>query len=72
MTLNPLPPDLDATPLGLVRLSAAARLAGVTPELLEIGAADGSVPLEIIQIGKRVKFVRGTELGAWLHGRKTS
>jgi hypothetical protein len=72
MTLTPLPPDLDATPMGLVRLSAAARLAGITPELLEVGVADGSVPLEIIQIGKRVKLVRGSELGAWLHGQKTS
>lgn len=72
MTLTPLPPDLGATPLGLVRLSAAARLAGITPELLEIGVADGSVPLEVIQIGKRVKLVRGSELGAWLHSRQTS
>lgn len=35
MTLTPLPPDLDAIPMGMVRLSAAARLAGITPSCLK-------------------------------------
>lgn len=72
MTYPKLPPDLDSTPLGLIRLSAAARLAGITPELLESGAASGCIPVEIIKIGPRIKYVRAAELGNWLHGRKPS
>lgn len=72
MTPTKLPPDPDSTPLGLIRLSAAARLAGITPELLETGAANGEIPVEIIQPGKRIKYVRAAELGNWLRGRQPS
>lgn len=69
-----LDPEIDAppTPMGLSRVASAANLANISPALFEKGLEDGTIPLEVIRIGKRFKYVRSTELGAWLSGRKTS
>lgn len=72
MNLPITPPDVEQPPLGLLRLSAAAALAKISPELFEHGIESGAIPLQIIRIGKRFKYVNACELGAWLHGRKTS
>lgn len=72
MNLPPIPLELEHTPLGLSRLASAANLARLSPELFEAGIESGAIPLEIIRIGKRFKFVRSAELAAWLSGRKTS
>jgi len=69
MNLPSLPADIDQTPLGLCRLSAGARLARISPELFEAGIEDGAIPLELIRIGRRFKYVRATDLAAWLAGR---
>lgn len=70
MNLPSLPADIDQTPLGLWRLSAAAHQARISPELFEAGVEDGSIPLELIRIGRRFKYVRAADLAAWLAGRK--
>lgn len=71
MNLPDLKPDLEHPPIGLSRLSSAANLANLTPEMLEKGIEDGVIPLELIRIGPRLKFVRSTDLAAWLAGKST-
>ncbi len=71
MNLPNLIPDIDQTPMGLCRLSSAANLAKLSPELFEQGIEDGAIPLELIRIGKRFKYVRSTDLAAWLSGQTT-
>lgn len=72
MNLPITPPDVEQTTPGLLRLSAAAALAKISPELFEDGVESGAIPLQIIRIGKRFKFINACDLGAWLHGRQTS
>ena len=71
MTLNPSLPD-SPTPPGLMRLASAAALLGISPELLEAGVENGSIPVTIIQPGLRVRYVLASELGAWLHASSKS
>jgi hypothetical protein len=71
MTHNPPSPD-DPPAQGLLRLASAATLAGISPEIFEAGVANGSIPVAIIQPGQRVRYVRSTELGAWLYARSKS
>lgn len=72
MNLPAIPPDVEQTPLGLLRLSAGAALSNISPELFEQGIESGAIPLRIIRIGKRFKYINACDLGAWLHGRQTS
>lgn len=52
---------------GLWRLGAAARFAGLTPELFEAAAARGDIPVTVEKIGpKETRYVRVAELEAWL------
>jgi hypothetical protein len=52
-----------------MRLASAAALVGISPEMFESGVANGSIPVTIIQPGRRVRYVLSSELGAWLHAR---
>jgi hypothetical protein len=69
MNLPNLPADVDQTPMGLCRLSSAAQLAKISPETFEKGIEEGAIPLELIRIGQRLKYVRSTDLAAWLSGK---
>lgn len=57
----------------LIRLNAAARLVGMTPEALAALCKAGDIPVELLSIGPRgLRYVRASELGAWLHGRQAA
>ncbi|ODV42260.1 hypothetical protein AWV79_28210 [Cupriavidus sp. UYMMa02A] len=65
---------METTPLdlfkpALLRLPAAAKLAGMSPRAFAAACKRGEVPCELLEIGPRNRFVRAAELGAWLHGR---
>lgn len=50
---------------GLLRLSAAARIVGVTPRVLITALIDREIPINIVRLG-HLYFVRATELNQWL------
>ena len=50
---------------GLLRLSAAARLAGLTPEAMRAALARNEIPITSIHLGK-LTFVKAAELNQWL------
>lgn len=55
---------------GLWRLAAAARAAGMAPELFEAASKSGDIPVAVMRIGPRgLKFVRAAELQEFLAGR---
>ena len=53
------------TPTGLLRISAAARLAGLTPRVFRESLAAREIPIATVQIGK-LQHVRAAELNQWL------
>jgi hypothetical protein len=55
---------------GLLRLAAAARLAGLTTDVFRAALARGDIPLLSIRIGN-LTFVRATALEAWLNPAPT-
>lgn len=57
-------------PSRLWTLNSAARLAGVTAELLASAIAHGDVPgVEIISLGpKKIRYVRAEPFLAWIEG----
>ena len=58
---------------GLLRLNAAARLVGMPPEALAALCKAGDIPVELLTLGRRgLRYVRASELGAFLHGRQRS
>jgi hypothetical protein len=50
---------------GLLRLAAAARLAGLTPDILRAALRRGDAPLTPVQLG-HLTFVKAAELNQWL------
>jgi hypothetical protein len=50
---------------GLVRISQAARLAGLTPQVFRAGLVRGDIPIPPIYIGG-LTFVRANQFAAWL------
>ena len=62
----------DVPTPGLWKLDAAALRAGLAVETFCRGSADGSIPVEIVRIGKRgLRYVRASELEAFLKGNPT-
>lgn len=55
----------DQTPSGLLRLAAAARIAGLTPRAMARALASRDCPVAVVQIGK-LQHVRAAELNTWL------
>ena len=49
------------------RLSAAAKRAGMSPELFAKACQRGDIPVKIVCLGERLHFVRIAELEAWLN-----
>ena len=58
-------PDTHPPTNGLLRLSAAARLAGLTPEAMRAAIARNEIPIAPIHLGK-LTFVKAAELNQWL------
>lgn len=55
---------------GLLRVAAAARLAGVGNKAFTTGCKSGSIPIEILEIGpRRLRYIRVPELATWLRGK---
>lgn len=54
---------------GLWRLGAAARLAGVPPESLARACRDKRIPVELVELGPRSRFVRVEQFQSWLSAR---
>lgn len=50
---------------GLIRLGAAARMAGLTPEAMRAALARNEIPVSRLTIGK-LTFLRASELHIWL------
>jgi hypothetical protein len=53
---------------GLWRLATAARYAGITPDMLARACMAGEVPVELVRVGPRLRFVRAEQFQAWLAG----
>lgn len=51
---------------GLWRLAAAAKRAGLSPELFTKACERGEIPVSLVRLGERLVFVRAAELEAWL------
>lgn len=58
-------PDTPLPATGLIRLTAAARIVGVTPETMRAALNRQDIPIARIQLGN-VCFVRAAELNQWL------
>lgn len=58
-------PQNPANSTGLIRLSDAARIVGVTPYVFAGALLDREIPLNIVRLGK-THFVRSAELHEWL------
>ncbi len=54
---------------GLWRLAAAASIAGLSPDLLARSCESGEIPVTLVQLGPRLRFVKATEFAAWLKSR---
>lgn len=52
--------------VGLWRLAAAAKRAGLSPELFTKACERGEIPVNLVRLGERLVFVRAAELEAWL------
>lgn len=59
-TLDALPPTT-----GLLRLAAAARMAGLTPEAMRAALARNEIPISPVRLGK-LTFLRASDLHLWL------
>jgi predicted HTH domain antitoxin len=57
--------DIHIPASGLIRLSAGARLAGLTPEAMRAALDSQQIPIRRIQLGN-LSFVRAAELITWL------
>jgi hypothetical protein len=54
---------------GLYRIGAAASIAGLSQEAFAKACAAGSIPLQIVSIGPRLRYVRAEEFTRWLKGK---
>lgn len=54
---------------GLWRLSAAAKVVGMSPDTLARGCESGEIPIALVRIGPRLRFVKAAELSAYLASR---
>jgi hypothetical protein len=52
-------------PIGLLRISAAARIAGLTPRVFRESLATRQIPITTVVMGK-LQHVRAAELNTWL------
>jgi hypothetical protein len=59
--------QVDITPQanGLMRVSAAARAAGLTPRAMRAALSARQIPVNVLEVGK-LQFVRAAELNQWL------
>lgn len=58
---------------GFWRLAAAAKMAGISPELFLSAVQRGEIPVRVAQFGARgLHFVHVREFRAWLAGRTTA
>lgn len=51
--------------IGLLRISAAARIAGLTPRVFRESLSTREIPIATVRIGK-LQHVRAAELNQWL------
>jgi hypothetical protein len=51
---------------GLYRLGPAARRAGLTPDAFQAGSTAGTIPVRVLQISERGRYVPAAEFRAWL------
>lgn len=61
-----LPPPQPRDCVGWIRLRAAAKMAGLSPEMLARGCATGEIPVALRQYGPRLHFLHYGQLTAWL------
>lgn len=59
--------DVESTP-AFVRLSEAARRAGITPDLFLEAVQSGAINIELIKLGERSHYFRSSQLEKWLQG----
>jgi hypothetical protein len=57
--------DINPQANGLIRLSAAARAAGLTPRAMRAALTTRQIPVNVLEVGK-LQFVRSAELHTWL------
>lgn len=64
---------MDANPpsAGLWRLAAAAKMAGLSPDTLARSCESGEIPVTLVRLGPRLRFVRAAELTAYLAARQS-
>lgn len=58
-------PDTHPPSTGLLRLGAAARLVGLTPDAMRAALNRQEIPISRVQLGK-LTFVKAAELNQWL------
>lgn len=66
--MNELPHNDRRDYPGLYRIGAAAHLAGLRPEAFARACAAGDIPLEIVVVGPRLRYVRAEQFQTWLKG----
>lgn len=54
---------------GLWRLEAAAKMVGMSIRTLARNCESGAIPVSLVRIGPRLRFVKATELTAFLAAR---
>ncbi|HQH64220.1 MAG TPA: hypothetical protein PLE55_11295 [Clostridiales bacterium] len=59
----------DISP-ALLRIGHAARISGLSPDLFEAASHAGAIPVRIIQLGPRSRYVSADEFNAWLKSIK--
>lgn len=52
---------------GLWRLGMAARKAGLTPDAFEAASQAGAIPVRVLQLSERGRYVPAAEFQAWLN-----
>src|SRR5690348_1860793 len=64
-------PPMPRDSAGWIRLAAAAKKAGMSPDMLARGCQAGDVPVTLRQIGPRLRFVNGAQFDAWIGNPQT-
>lgn len=54
---------------GLWRLAVAAKAAGMSSDTLARSCESGAIPVSLVRIGPRLRFVKATEFTAFLAAR---
>jgi hypothetical protein len=66
--MNPADESYPSSP-DFWRLSTAARMAGISPDVLARACATGAIPVTMVELGPRSRFVKVSEFNAWRAGK---